>query len=214
MKKNLNFLLASFIIVITTFTIICCSQQENPTGNNTNSMLQKSSFTTDNMKKQFVEIMASDEYNNLENNIITIVKGLNNLENVPLDNREKFASWLRINIAKTSFNSEESALELYDKFIAFSAEYMNKNSAFYDELANFEAKDIRSILEPQLLTPPLTTLASPCQNSCMNTCSGNIDALNEGYTENNGWATPRGRLEYWRSYQKIVDIYNGCMSGC
>ena len=217
--KKINFPIIAIVMSIITFLVISCSQDENTIEKNSNSMSQRiANPTVKDLQDEFIQIMQTSEYLDLEKNITTLTNGLNGNKEVPIDNKEVFAAWINSNLSKTNFTNSTEALNLYDEFLTLSENYINKHKAFYDDLesSNFTKGEIALILKPQLLSAPIQTTnnASPCQNYCMDECEANIDFLNAGYVEHNGWATPRGRFKYWISYAWIVTDFNNCMSGC
>jgi hypothetical protein len=215
--KKINLSIIAMILVFATLMIFSCSQEETSTEKTTNSEQQRiANPTVNDLKAEFVIIMKSSEYINLENNIKKIATGIRGNNQVPLDTKEAFTFWLTENLSKTNFTNTEEALKLYDDFLKYSDAYTNKFNDFYIDLndGNFKASEIALILGPELKSPLFEVQTGPCQNYCMDECEANIDFLNNGYASTpNAW-TPRGRLQYWISYTWIVGNYNDCLSSC
>lgn len=212
--KKIKLIVSLLIVTVATFVAVSCSESETTSKEENNLMYRNAKPSVNKMKEEFAQIMNSEDYINLEKHMVTIAKAVGKDNIIPFDSKENFEEWININISKTNFESKESAMEMYNKFIELSDNYMLKYGYFYEDLKLLAKDDVHLVLEPQLQTSPIITTQGACQNHCMDECESNIDFLDAGYIEHNGWATPRGRLQYWISYTWIVGNFNNCMSSC
>ena len=213
MKKFKRLFIVTFILS-GTLLFVSCAKDEN---SNITS-LQRSADDIKDMQTRFVKIMESEEYKNLHVDIKEMANSLLDNKDVDFKTRETFAEWIDTNLPKTDFSSKTEAMNLYDKLISKTEALSNDYNHFYEDLNSFDSDEIYLIIQPSLQTSNLQTTSNPCQNNCMDICSANIDALNQGYVENlpnaTKWQRVFAEIQYWVSINAIVDIFNGCMTTC
>jgi hypothetical protein len=167
----------------------------------------------------FKNMITTTDYKNYEAARNVLVSNMNK-NIVQFYTKADYMNWISANLSKTKFASVSSFEAMFDDMVAKQSILRANNVKLYGLLDEADDKQLLIIMQPVFAIPPVVNQTNPCQDGCINTMNGTLDAIELGtafaYAFYGGDPISDAAIDwmYWTMFEVCIDHFNICMSGC